>query len=55
MDLQNGTPVLCGRLGDIDKPVEASAPEKRRVDDVRPVRCGKNDHIVQFLDSVHLG
>ncbi len=43
------------RLGYIHQPVKPSAPEKRRIDDIRTVRSRKHHHIIQLLDPVHLG
>src|SRR5204862_7133132 len=39
---------------DDDLTVEATGAQERRVEDVRPVRCGDEDDVVLHLEAVHL-
>src|SRR6185312_5356139 len=46
-------PVAVGPVDD-DLPVEAAGPQKRRVEDVGPVRGGDENDVVLHLEAVHL-
>ena len=55
VDLQDlDAALVVGRVDD-DLPVEASGPQQRRVEDVRPVGGGQHDHALVAGEAVHLG
>ena len=54
VDLEDLQAALHVRTVDRDLPVEAARAQQRRVEDVRPVRGGDEDHAALDVEAVHL-